>query len=166
MIKTLILLLLLFIPIVTAYSTFFDNSNDAFIMGSSTSSSPTIGGETTGGSAQESGTSGDGQCLTNWKCSSWFSCTNGTQIRNCTREKVNCYADLKMKPSEIQNCPVEKAKDKNNTGSKDRIKNFLNKNDGNVNNSNSSSVKVIILGMFIVIVIGVIVLFAYKRYFV
>ena len=63
-------------------------------MGSSTSSSPTIGGETTGGSAQESGTSGDGQCLTNGSALLGFLYKWNTN-KKLYKGKVNCYADLK-----------------------------------------------------------------------
>lgn len=143
--------LILLIPLTYAETTFFDNENDAFIMGNSPVDSR-VTGEATGGEG----------CLTNWTCSDWNSCTAGVQIRNCTKTKTYCYADLNKKPIESQNC----SGDKNNTDSEDGITNSPNENSGNINNPNSSNVKVIILGIFIVIFMGFIFLLIYKRYFV
>jgi hypothetical protein len=91
----LILSLLLFIGKLSAETTFFDNPEDSFIMTNSIS-----GGDT------DIITSGGGICLTNWNCTSWSSCTNGIQTRNCTKEKNYCYADTKKKPAENQSCSV------------------------------------------------------------
>lgn len=136
----LLLGIILLSSLVSADSTFFDQ-DDTFIMGfSSTTDSGTTGG-----------TTANGACLTNWTCSDWNSCNAGVQIRNCTKTKTYCYADLKKKPIESQNCFVDKSGDKNNTSSEYKI-------------TSSSSVKAIILEMFIVIVIGFIILFIYKRH--
>ncbi len=88
--------LTLLLLLVNAETTFFDQDDDAFIMGDST----------TGGSASGGTTGGGGGCLTNWTCSNWNSCTNGVQVRNCTKTKTSCDADLKMKPVENQTCEV------------------------------------------------------------
>ena len=107
----MVLLTLIFsISSVSAETTFFDQ-DDAFIMGSSTS----------GGT--DSGITGGGSCLTNWTCSYWSFCNNGMQIRNCTKEKAYCYADLKKKPIESQNCSADKSGDKNNIESGEEISN-------------------------------------------
>ena len=90
----IILLIFLLIPFVNAESTFFDNPDDNFIMGSSATTGGAVIGGTTGGTT--GGAISGGGCLTNWSCSSWSSCINGIQIRNCTKEKANCYADLKQ----------------------------------------------------------------------
>ena len=106
----LLLGIILILPSIYAESTFFDQ-DDIFIMGSSTS----------GGT--DSGTTGGGSCLTNWSCSDWSFCNNGMQIRNCTKEKAYCYADLKKKPVESQSCSADKSGDKNNTGFGEEINN-------------------------------------------
>ena len=106
----LLLGIILILPSIYAESTFFDQ-DDIFIMGSSTS----------GGT--DSGTTGGGSCLTNWSCSDWSFCNNGMQIRNCTKQKVYCYADLNKKPIESQNCSVDKSGDKNNIESGEEISN-------------------------------------------
>ena len=104
------LLMIFFLPLVNAETTFFDQ-DDTFIMGSSTSS------------GTDSETTGGGSCLTNWTCSNWSFCNNGMQIRNCTKEKAYCYADLNKKPIESQNCFVDKSGDKNNMESGEEISN-------------------------------------------
>lgn len=91
---------------VYAESTFFDNPiSDAFIMYNST----TVGNSVSGGPSSGSGTTGEvigGGCITNWTCSDWGSCNNGFQIRNCTKTKTYCYADLEKKPVENQSCEI------------------------------------------------------------
>ena len=151
---TLTFLLIIFLlPLVNAESTFFDQ-DDAFIMGSSTS------GGTSGGIG------GGGSCLTNWTCSNWSFCNNGMQIRNCTKEKAYCYADLNKKPIESQNCFVDKSGDKNNPGSDEGINNYPNGNESSIDNLNSSSsnIKTIILGILIIVAIFTLIFFGYKRY--
>ena len=98
-----IILFLLLIPLSQAETTFFDQ-DDSFIMSNSATSG--VGGTTGGGSG---GSSGGGSCLTNWTCSDWSFCNNGMQIRNCTKQKVYCYADLNKKPIESQNCFGDKS---------------------------------------------------------
>ncbi len=44
-------------------------------------------------------------CTENWNCTSWSSCINNTQYRNCT-DLNNCNTTLN-KPLEIQNCTLE-----------------------------------------------------------
>lgn len=118
--------------LVFADTTFFDNPDDAFIMGNSPITSPT-------GEAIE-GTTNLGNCLTNWVCNSWSGCINGIQQRNCAKEKSYCYADLKEKPIESQNCSIET--EKQNETQKPQIK-----------------IKIFI---FVFIIIAVIILFASK----
>src|SRR3989344_9555163 len=102
---TIIFLLIIFLlPLVNAESTFFDQ-DDIFIM-SNSATDGVIEGTT-------EATTGGGSCLTNWTCSDWNSCNAGVQIRNCTKEKAHCYADLNKKPIESQNCFVDKSGDKN-----------------------------------------------------
>ena len=98
----LFLVIMFLLPSVNAETTFFDQ-DDTFIMGSSTSS------------GTDSETTGGGSCLTNWTCSDWGFCNNGIQIRNCTKEKAYCYADLNKKPIESQNCFIDKSEDKKRT---------------------------------------------------
>lgn len=131
---------------VIAETTFFDNPDDAFIMGDYATGE--VGGTTTGG----------GGCLTNWACSDWSFCNNGMQIRNCTKEKAYCYADLKTKPVENQSCSIGNQENKNNTGSGEGINNSPTGNE----NLSSYNVKTIILGILITVVAGFIIL--YKRH--
>src|SRR3989344_4180060 len=90
----IVLILLLFLPLINAEITFFD-SDDVFIIGSSTTDETS--GESTPESEINDGETSGSDCLTTWTCSDWNSCNNGIQIRNCTKEKVYCYADLKKK---------------------------------------------------------------------
>jgi len=108
------LCILLLTNFVMAETTFFDQ-DDAFIMGDSVTDGVIEG--TTGASTDGGG------CLTNWTCSDWSFCNNGMQIRNCTKQKVYCYADLNKKPIESQNCSVDKSGDKNNMESGEEISN-------------------------------------------
>jgi|SRR3989338_10791921 len=149
----LFLVIMFLLPSVNAETTFFDQ-DDTFIMGSSTSS------------GTDSETTGGGSCLTNWTCSDWGFCNNGIQIRNCTKEKAYCYADLNKKPIESQNCFIDKSEDKNNTGSDEGINNYPNGNESSINNLNSprSNIKTIILGILIIITIFTLIFFGYKRY--
>ncbi len=114
--------------LVFADTTFFDNPDDAFIMGSSA----------TGEFSRASGEKILGNCLTNWVCNSWSGCINGIQQRNCAKEKSYCYADLKEKPIESQNCSIET--EKQNETQKPQIKIFI----------------------FVFIIIAIIILFASK----
>jgi hypothetical protein len=52
-------------------------------------------------SSSSSGGSGGG-CLTNWTCSEWSSCSNGTQTRTCSKDLTYCYAG--PQPEVTQNC--------------------------------------------------------------
>jgi len=52
---------------------------------------------------ESSPSGGGGGCLTDWKCSDWSSCKDGTQTRTCSKEKAECYAKL-SKPVESQSC--------------------------------------------------------------
>lgn len=151
--------IILLSSLVNADSTFFDNPADAFIMGGSATGESAQGSGTTGGAISGVG------CLTNWSCSSWSSCVDGIQTRNCIKEKSYCYADLKKKPIESQNCSIDKSGDKNNTGSEDRIASSPNENDGNIDNVNFFSIKIIILVILIAIVIVSIILYKKRRYF-
>lgn len=147
-ITAFVLTLIFLISPIKAALTFFENPDDAFI----------IGNPTTGESAQESGANGEiteGGCLTNWACIPWSSCINGIQTRNCTKIKDHCYADLKKKPIESQNCSIDK--------SKDRKTSLPNENERNIDNLNLFSIKIIILVILVFLVIGFIIL--YKRHF-
>lgn len=132
---TIFLLFFLLIPLVFADTTFFDQ-DDAFVMGNSTTGG--VIGET---NAEIKSTGG---CLTDWTCSSWSSCMDGIQIRNCTKIKNYCYADLEMKPAESQSCSGE-----------------------GINNSPTGNekgiAKTIILGILMVVVISI-SHHGYKRY--
>ncbi len=101
---TFLIFLFLLIPLAFAESSLFDNPDDSFIMTNSVTGGQTPGSGTTGEAT------GGGGCLTNWTCSSWSSCVGGIQIRNCTKEKAYCYADLKKKPVESQSCSTETGK--------------------------------------------------------
>jgi len=140
----LFLVIMFLLPSVNAETTFFDQ-DDTFIMGSSTSS------------GTDSETTGGGSCLTNWTCSNWSFCNNGMQIRNCTKQKTDCYDDLNRKPIESQNCFVDKSGDKNNTGSGERINNYPNENEKGI-------VKTIISVILIIVIIFTLIFFGYKRH--
>ena len=95
----IILLIFLLIPLVYAETTFFDNPDDAFIMGNSTTTSPT--GEVIGGITEE--TTGSGGCLYKWNCTNWSECpTFGKQIRNCTN--IGTCSNTYKSPEIKQNC--------------------------------------------------------------
>ncbi len=116
------LLLLALIINISAESTFFDDSDDIFIMYDITATS-TADSLVTGSAVSEIA---EGGCLTNWSCSSWSSCADGMQIRNCAKEKAYCYADLKEKPAESQSCSNEdgKSDETQNYPSKEKLFNW------------------------------------------
>lgn len=140
------LFLFLLIPLVFADITFFDNPDDVFIIGSSPTGGATIE-ETTGG------TTGGGGCLTNWSCSFWSSCVDRIQIRNCTKEKAYCYADLKIKPVENQSCSIGT---ENNTKSEEG--NFISQNTP----VNFKNITLAVIGL--IVIIGIAVFLAHNRY--
>jgi len=93
-----IIISLLFLPLVQADSTFFDQ-DDAFIMGDSTTTSPTGGviEGTTGG------TTGSGGCSYKWNCTDWSECLpSGKQTRICTN--IGTCSDTYKSPEIKQNC--------------------------------------------------------------
>jgi len=95
--KNLIYFLLIFlIPLISADTTFFDNPDDFFIMGSSATT-----GEVTTGTAE--GTTNGGSCKYEWNCTDWSKCLLfGKQIRNCTN--VGTCSDTYKTPITEQNC--------------------------------------------------------------
>jgi hypothetical protein len=88
----LIILLLLLVVNVSAETTFFDNPNDAFIMGNFPTTAHGTTGETTDG----------GGCIYNWTCTSWSTCINKFQTRTCA--DINGCNDSVSKPSTNQSC--------------------------------------------------------------
>lgn len=79
--------------LVSADTTFFDNPDDFFIMGSSSTGEVTEGttGRTTGG------------CLYKWECTNWSACLPlRKQIRNCTN--IGTCPDTYKTPKTEQNC--------------------------------------------------------------
>lgn len=82
---------LLSISLVQADTTFFDNPDDAFIMGGS----PT--GEVI------AGTTGGGGCRYEWNCTNWSECLpSGKQTRNCIN--IGTCSDTYKTPKIEQNC--------------------------------------------------------------
>jgi len=142
------LFIFLLIPLSFAETTFFDNPDDSFIMGDSLATSTTDNEITEGRHLTGGG------CLTNWVCSSWSSCIDGIQTRNCTKEKAYCYADLKKKPAENQSCSTE---NKNNTDSGEGINNSPIGNEKGI-------VKTIILGILVIAAISLTLFFGYKKH--
>jgi hypothetical protein len=92
----LIMISLLFLPLTQADTTFFDNPDDAFIMGILPTSGVT--GEIISG-----GTTGGGGCLYKWNCTNWSECSQeGKQTRNCTNIGTCSY--IYKTPETEQNC--------------------------------------------------------------
>lgn len=98
-----IVLSLLLSQLVKADTTFFDNPDDAFIMGNFPTTDRGITGGTTGG----------GGCTYNWSCTEWSECINGIQTRTCTN-LGSCF-DNKGKPIESQSCTAKPAAPENIT---------------------------------------------------
>ncbi|MFH0712061.1 MAG: hypothetical protein V1889_03040 [archaeon] len=91
----LIILLFLFIPLVFAETTFFDNPDDAFVMGNS----PATGGVI----ITEEQQAGGGGCLYKWNCTDWSECfSSGEQTRDCVN--VGSCPDTYKVPETRQNC--------------------------------------------------------------
>jgi hypothetical protein len=91
---------LLLIPLAFADTTFFDNPDETFIMGSSPTGGVIIE-ETTGGAI--SGTTSGGSCLYKWNCTNWNECLpSGKQKRNCVN--IGTCLDTYKAPSTEQNC--------------------------------------------------------------
>ncbi len=78
---------------------------------------------------------------------------NEIQTRNCTKEKIYCYADLKKKPAENQSCSIE-------------TENNAESGEGNLIFQspliNSRNITMIITGL--IIVVGIAVFFMCKRH--
>ena len=110
------LILLLASSLAIAESTFFDNSEDAFIMGNS----PT--GGVSGGTSGE--TAGGGGCRYEWNCTNWSECLPyGNQTRTCIN--IGTCTDTYDAPVIEQNCTYsipkstetgEKSAEENNSG--------------------------------------------------
>ena len=76
---TTFLLIILFIPLISADTTFFDNPEDSFIMGNNS-----INGEVITEGTTSRTTGGTFKCLYNWSCTDWGECSQkGKQTRNC-----------------------------------------------------------------------------------
>ncbi len=92
------LLFLILIPLVSADTTFFDNPDDAFIMGDSATEEPELGsgilGETTGD---------EGDCRYEWDCTDWSKCLpSGKQTRDCTN--IGTCSNRYKSPEIEQSC--------------------------------------------------------------
>lgn len=96
------LFFLVLIPLVSADTSFFDNPDDVFVMGSSSTGG--VIGVTTGG----------GSCKYEWNCTNWGECfPSGKQTRNCTN--IGTCSDTYKSPEIEQNCTYtnpESEKDK------------------------------------------------------
>ncbi|VVB79801.1 Uncharacterised protein [uncultured archaeon] len=108
--------LLFFLVTISAYS-YGQGTYGADCYTSGCSASSPVNPENTPGVSLSSPSSSGGGCLTNWTCSSWTSCINEFQTRECIKEKPSCYADIKKKPSEIQNCSIPESNQSNETAS-------------------------------------------------
>jgi hypothetical protein len=94
--KLPLILFVLLIPLVYAETTFFDNPDEVFIMGSFPTDEVIIG-ETIGG------TNGIVVCLYKWNCTNWSECSSyGKQIRNCIN--LGTCSDTYKFPGIEQNC--------------------------------------------------------------
>src|SRR3989338_4831884 len=96
----LIFLSIIFLlPLANADSTFFDNQDDAFIMGTTTTTGTiggVIGGTTGGGSTS-------GSCRDDWNCTMWSKClSSGNQSRTCTN--IGTCSDVDNAPETEQSC--------------------------------------------------------------
>ncbi|MFA5061011.1 MAG: NosD domain-containing protein [Candidatus Pacearchaeota archaeon] len=93
---------------------------------------------------------GSSGCTTEWVCTEWGSCIEGVQIRNCTKERPYCYANIMKKPAETQNCSI---------GSEiveDSFNSPLEKDEANEEEDVTSLLK-IILPLVVVFVLGFII---------
>ncbi len=57
---------------------------------------------------EEDTRSSGGGCRTTWECTEWGDCVNRDQTRTCSKVRSHCYAPRKDKPSEFQECEVQK----------------------------------------------------------
>jgi uncharacterized protein YjbI with pentapeptide repeats len=53
------------------------------------------------------GGGGGGKCKTQWICTNWSVCVNGTMTRNCTKQAVDCVVDSAM-PNITASCTPDK----------------------------------------------------------
>lgn len=84
----LFLLIIFLLPLANAESTFFDNPDDAFIMGNTPSESPAII---------------KGGCNYDWNCADWSQCLlSWKQVRNC--DNIGTCSDTYNPPKIEQNC--------------------------------------------------------------
>jgi hypothetical protein len=108
--KIFFLLVILLTHLAHADTTFFDNPDDAFIMGNAITIPPTSGGieEIIGR------TTGEGGCLYKWNCTNWGECLpSRKQIRECVNIG-NCPNTYKT-PEIEKNCTYIALKNENRT---------------------------------------------------
>lgn len=92
-----LIFLVLFAGFVCAETTFFDNPDDAFIMGNPASATGEMIEETRGEAISGGG------CLYKWNCTDWGECLpSGIQIRNCTN--IGTCSSKYNPPKTEQNC--------------------------------------------------------------
>ena len=129
---------LLFLSLIQADKTFFDNPDDAFIMGDS----PSTTGEVI--ITEEQQASGGGGCLYKWNCTNWGEClTSGKQTRNCTN--IGTCSDIYKTPEIEQNCSYNASEIEDDKEIKDKNK--------------------ILIYLIIILVILFIILYLKKDYF-
>jgi hypothetical protein len=154
----LIISLLSLVANVSAETTFFDNPDDAFIMGD-----PTAGGVI-------GGTTGEGGCTYEWNCTNWSECLpSGKQTRNCTN--IGTCSDTYESPEIEQNCtytasPKVEKEDKepgNETEKQNETEKTSEKEIVDENRVFLYSIIVLIIGF--IILIGFIIFYLKKGYF-
>lgn len=70
-------------------------------------------------SSPSGGGGGGGGCLTKWNCTEWGGCINGSQTRNCNKEKKYCYAE--KEPDKTRNCTLSTENLANNLEANEEI---------------------------------------------
>ncbi len=78
------------------------------------------------GSSSNGGGSNGGTCVTQWNCTAWSVCSNGTQVRTCSYPTGFC-APKNAKPIVQTSCVVANANNNTNStsGSEDRLTNVV-----------------------------------------
>jgi len=143
------LAIIFLLHLINAETTFFDNPDDAFIMG----------GSSTGGAIiteEQKVRVGSEGCLYKWNCTNWDEClSSGKQTRNCTN--LGTCPDTYKTPEIEQNCtytPPENEKE-NETGNvrKEKFgKEFVDKNR-------------VLIYCITVLIIGFVIFYLTKDYF-
>jgi len=146
---SVVLILLLLAVNVSAETTFFDNPDDAFIMGGSTTGE-VIGGTTGGG------------CTYEWNCTNWSECLpSGTRTRNCTN--IGTCSGTYQPPETEQNCTYATSPEAEKLDNVTENETEKQNETGKIGENEDADSNLIFLYLIIVLTMGLIIFYLKKN---